>query len=225
MEKIMPEEYFLKEGEKIEFIEIDNSYRFFDGAIGFIAGVCATKIVREVQSSGKGRPFKDNDYVFFAGTHCATNKNYFVYPNDIYKHLINNDWSKSLKIIFRENTTPNEARPKAEFTSFNKISLALGQAMYIQFWESIKVEIENTFGKIKDKRWPEIFVFGWIIRNTFAHNNFRLEINDSSIENVRWAGLTYGYSKCGSYSSKDIMFFELILLMRDIENEFRKTIK
>ncbi|HUH73016.1 MAG TPA: hypothetical protein VLZ75_01290 [Chitinophagales bacterium] len=103
---------------------------------------------------------------------------------------------------------------------FVKVFLSLGQATYIQFWEKIKEKIIKQFGKDQTK-WNDLFQFGWIIRNALAHN-FKVTINNKSIDNITWKGLKFGYSSNGTDIYEHIMFLELIFLMKDIEDELNK---
>ncbi len=59
----------------------------FNGAVSFLAGVCSTNLLIDAYLS-EAIPFKDGHYLFFEGRKKATNRLYYFFPFDIYKHLI-----------------------------------------------------------------------------------------------------------------------------------------
>lgn len=210
----------VKGGDKINYIEINDSYKLYDSAISLIAGVCSINLVIDAYHS-EATPYTEGHYLFFEGRKNVTNKIYYIFPYDIYRHLVEDKWPTAIKIHFKEKTFPDQEQDEGSIGSFAKVFLSLGQATFIQFWELIKGEINSKCGS-DQKKWSDIFKFGWIIRNALAHN-FKITINDSQIENIRWNNLVYGFSKNGTDISDEIMFLELIVLMKDIEDEIRST--
>ncbi len=211
--------FFIKPEDKIEFTEINKSYTFFNGAVSFLAGVCSTNLLIDAYLS-EAIPFKDGHYLFFEGRKKATNRIYYFFPFDIYQHLIENRWPDKINIHHKEKTFDDQEEIIGSINGFYKVFLSLGQATFIQFWECAKDKIFNNFGKDQTK-WKNIFQFGWIIRNALAHN-FKVTVNNKNIDNIRWYGLSFGYSTNGTDISDHIMFLELIILMKDIEDELNK---
>lgn len=209
----------LKPNDNIEFTLIDKSYTFFDGVVTFIAGVCSTNLLIDSYLT-EATPYKDGHYLYFEGRKNATNKIYYFFPFDIYKYIIENKWPENIKIYHKEKSFDDKNETTGSIIGFAKVFLSLGQATYIQFWESIKDNIINQFGNDQTK-WNNIFQFGWIIRNALAHN-FKVTINNKSFENITWKGLNFGYSTNETDISEQIMFIELIFLMKDIEDELNK---
>lgn len=202
--------------EELGWIQIDNSYLFFDVVVSFLSGICATNLVIDSYLS-KAKPYKEGEYLFFEGRKNATNRIYYLFPFEIYSHIvIHNTWPNSLRLYFKEKTIEDQEYIEGEITGFSKVFLSLGQASYIQYWEAIKPRIINLFGSDQSK-WEIIFQFGWIVRNALAHN-FRITINNKNIDNVVWNKLNFGYSSNGQDISEHIMFIELIVLMKDIED-------
>ncbi len=202
----------------LSFFKFDNSYVSFDGIISFLAGVCANSYVLD-SSLGNSELYKEKHYIFFEGRANATNKIYYFFPYDIFNYLTNNEWPKQIKLYYKEKSGPYSEESKKGINGFSQVFMNLGQAMYIQFWESIKSKIIKTFGK-DHKIWPSLFLFGWIIRNALAHN-FKIMINNPEIDKVEWNNLSYGFSNSGINISDEIMFIELIVLMREIEDQLR----
>lgn len=212
----------VRETDIIENIEIDKSYTFFDGVIDFIAGICSISLTVDAYKT-EARPYLDGHYLYFEGRKNATNKIYYVFPYDIYKYIMNNDWPETIKIHFKhKDFDDQEQNDEQAILGFEKVFIGLGQAIYIQFWESIKSSIINTQGKDQSK-WDNLFQFGWIIRNALAHN-FKVTINNPKIDNVKWHNISFGFSTNGKIISDYIMFFELIFLMKDIEDKLKNTV-
>lgn len=211
--------FSVKPNDKIEHILINSSYPFFDGAISFLAGVCSTNFLIDAYLS-KAVPYKDGHYLFFEGRKKATNKVYYFFPYDIYKFLIENRWPEKIKIHYKHKDFDDQEELDEGINGFVKVFLSLGQATFIQYWEGIKNTIIKKFGSDQTK-WKEIFQFGWIIRNALAHN-FKVTINNNKIDNIKWNELSFGYSTNGTDISDHIMFLELIILMKDIEDELNK---
>lgn len=208
--------FYLRSEDKIEFIRIDNSYVFFDGVVSFLAGVCSTNLLMDSYLT-EAIAYKEGHYLFFEGRTKATNKIYYFFPYDIYKYLMDNRWPESINIHFKEKTFPDQEEINGGLDGFAKVFLSLGQATYIQYWESTKDKVIKVFGTDPTK-WNTIFTFGWLVRNALAHN-FKVTVNNPKIDNITWKGLSLGYSKNGIDISEQIMFIELIILMKDIEDE------
>lgn len=210
--------FSVKPQDKIDCIQIDNSYNFFDGAVSFLAGLCSTNLLIDAYLT-EAIPYKDGHYLFFEGRKQATNKIYYFFPYDIYKYLINNQWPDSIKIHFKDKTFEDIEEIDGAVNGFVKVFLSLGQATYIQYWETTKEKIVKQFGNDQTK-WDNLFKFGWIVRNALAHN-FKVTVNNNKIDNIIWNGLNFGYSTNGVDISEQMMFLELIVLMKDIEDELR----
>lgn len=208
----------LKPQDKIEHIYIDKSYTFFDGVVSFLAGLCSTNLLIDSYLS-TAVPYNNGHYLFFEGRAKATNKIYYFFPYDMYKYLIDNKWPENIKIHFKHKDITDQEDLEG-LDGFVKVFLSLGQATFINFWENIKDSIIKQFGNDQTK-WENIFQFGWIIRNALAHN-YRVTINSNKFDNITWHGLSYGYSTNGTDISEQIMFLELIILMKDIEDELKK---
>lgn len=202
--------------EIINFTQIDKTYSFFKGAISFIAGVCSINLLIDSYKN-QAIPYTDGHFLYFEGRKNVTNKIYYIFPIEIYKYLLENKWPDVLTIHHKEKTFEDSDEDIESINSFEKVFLSLGQATFTQFWEDIKVKIHSKYGS-NQENWKNIFQFGWIIRNALAHN-FRVSINNKKIDNITWNGLNFGYSTNGIDISEQIMFFELIILMKDIEDE------
>lgn len=198
------------------FINIHKNYSFFNGAVSFLAGICATNSFINANLNQTGR-FKETDYIFFEGRKNATNKIYFFFPYDIFKDLLINEWPDSLKLYYKEKAFNDLDDGENALTGFKAVFIYLGQSAYIQFWESIQLKIVNLYGNNR-LDWSNVFKFGWIIRNALSHN-FKITINDPRIKSVTWRGLEFGFSDQGIDISEKLMFIELIVLMKDIEDE------
>jgi hypothetical protein len=205
--------------DKIECIQIDRSYIFFDGAVSFLAGLCSTNLLIDSYLS-KAEPYKEGHYLFFEGQKNATNKIYYFFPYDIYKYLIDNKWPDKITIHYKNKSFDDQEEIEGEINGFVKVFLYLGQATYIQYWENTKERIVKQFGNDQTK-WGNIFQFGWIVRNALAHN-FKVTVNNNKIDNITWNGLKFGYTTNGIDISEHIMFLELLILMKDIEDELKK---
>lgn len=209
----------IQPADEIEFIQFDNSYNFFDGAVSFLAGLCSTNLLIDSYLT-EAVPFTEGHYLFFEGRKKATNRIYYFCPYDIYKYLIDNKWPESFKLYYKNKPFDDQEEIEGSIDGFTKVFLSLGQATYIQYWESTKEKIINFFGSDQTK-WDNLFQFGWIIRNALAHN-FNVTVNNPKIDNITWNQLTFGYSYNGADISEHIMFLELIILMKDIEDELTK---
>lgn len=179
----MSNKYSLAKNECLPYIKFDNSYSFFDGVVSYLAGICSSSFVLYTYLSG-GSLYTENHYIYFEGREKATNCIYYLFPYDIFKPLLNNCWPTSIKLFYKEKTFPDSVESENEIHGFKQVFLDLGQATYIQFWEKIKQKIISQFSNVQNS-WPNIFQFGWIIRNALAHN-FKIEINDKKVKNVSW---------------------------------------
>lgn len=206
--------------DNIGFIEIDNSYIFYDGVIAFITGLCATHLAINTYMS-TASPYEKGQYLFFEGRKNATNKIYYLLPYEFFNDFFQNSWPQSIKLYYKIKTFEDQDQsPIDEKDAFAKIFLSLGQATYIEYWELTKVKIIQLFGYDQSK-WNNLLQFGWIIRNALAHN-FRITVNNNKIDNVKWNNLSFGYSTNGVDISEQIMFLELVILMKDIEDYLKE---
>lgn len=205
--------------DEISSISIGNSYSFFNGAVSFMAGLCATNLVMDSYTT-EAIPYREGHYIWFEGRKNVSNKIFYFFPFDIYRHIMNNEWPEVLLLHYKEKNFEDQTDYiEGEIVGFEKVFLSLGQATYIQFWELIKSGIIERFGSDQTK-WSSIFQFGWIIRNALAHN-FKIVVNNQKIENVVWKNLNFGYTTNGTDISEHIMFIELIILMKEIEDELK----
>jgi hypothetical protein len=214
------DKFLIHSDDELLSISVDNTYSFFDGAVSFLAGLFATNLLIDAYQS-KAVPYQDGHYIFFEGRRKATNKIYYFFPYDIYEYLLSHQWPTSLKIHFKEKTFDDQENIDGSITGFSKVFLSLGQATFLQFWEDTKQKLVKAYGSDQTK-WSNLFQFGWIIRNALAHD-FKIAVNNQKIDNVTWNGLSFGYSSNGQDISEQIMFVELIILMKEIEDELKNN--
>jgi hypothetical protein len=199
----------------LEYFEFSKEYRFYYGIVSFLAGISSiSHLINSIYNHSS--LINEGAYIHFEGREKVTNKIYFLFPYDIYKYLLLDRWPDSFRLYYKEKTTPDSEKSDSDIGSFSRVFLALGQATFIQYWEEIKSSIISNYGQ-DQVSWPSILKFGWIIRNALAHN-FKITIHNKAINSVQWYNLNFGYQTNGVSIDNEIMFIELIILMKEIED-------
>lgn len=84
--------------------------------------------------------------------------------------------------------------------------------MFTNYFERHKHRIKAAYPK---RTWPEVWNFGRVIRNAFAHNGC-IRIDDAK-ENVSWRGLTYSHADNETFVELSLSPGDLIYLMFDMD--------
>ena len=114
------------------------------------------------------------------------------------------------------------APPPQQYThktsGFKSVVMYAGTPIFVDFFESHKASIIEKFSNPPTK-WPEIWNFGRVIRNSISHPGC-LHFESQSHAPVRWKGLTYDPKMNGQkVIGEDISLGDLILLMLEMSDE------
>jgi hypothetical protein len=193
-------------------------HRFFDELVRLIICFASVGQSFELHKAGEVKPFNPNETIVIEGKQGISGLEIHFFPRPLFDKFLSPS-SKSirfLKVIKRPINTSPPNHP-LKMTKVQRIMSRLIGDAFVSYYERHVEQVNLRYGKLKDGRWPKVWLFARAMRNACAHNG-RIHITNSNDEPVEWRTLKYGFSD----NEKEVLFgeitgVELILLMEEMD--------
>lgn len=213
--------YSINRDDKLFQISVDGKYSFYKNAVAFLIGISSIQLTqdvycREPNSELIGK-YKNLQYIFFEGYKECSNRIYYIFPEEFKDLAYNNKYPKKFRLAFKIKTFEDAVKKDDGSSGVARAVSALGQYMFLHFWENLKSDYNDSYSFSKPVDLPNILKFAWMVRNAFSHNQ-KILINDSKVGSAHWMKLSIGFERNGQNIFHLINAIALIILMKEIED-------
>ncbi|MCJ7613601.1 hypothetical protein MUO71_02385 [Candidatus Bathyarchaeota archaeon] len=191
-----------------------DTHHFFD-QLGIFLGLFTTWAMGvRAQKCGQTPRFPQGKSICLQGNSNVSKMNWKYFPQDLLQYFIDQSWPASLE--FYEYELSDNSRPSVEVPNLGKFANYLIMYTFLHYYESNKSAVESKYNK-DFQNWPDIWNFGRIVRNAFAHGG-RINFTNENALPVNWLSLSYSPSDNGlQIIENDISSVEMILLMEEMD--------
>jgi len=187
------------------------NHRFFDSIVLYFGSLTSLALGTTLQKIGNLKPLGATDEIILHGKSTVTNVEIMFKPYDILNPIVLGKWPSTIELYDRPLSSEIPER-------FDKISgtkrfqLLQSQLAFIHYYEKVKANLGDD-----TQNWPDIWNFGRVVRNSFAHGG-KINFTNPRALSVSWKTLTYSPTDNGrEIMPKDLTPVELIYLMKEME--------
>lgn len=207
---------------EIEYSESDNG--FFPELVRLVIALSAVGIGFELHESGTVKPYGDRQPMVLEGKQEVSGLEIHFFPARLYSRLLSpaGRQPRFMRILKKQikETTPEHP------IKLDNIQLLMARLVgdaFVSYYERHLDVVESIWGKQKENKWPDVWRFGWAMRNACAHNGL-MHFTYDKHPGVHWRNLSYAYGDNGRQVLFDeITGVELILLMEEMDAELRQA--
>lgn len=187
-------------------ITITNQYRFYDELLAFLT-FCRLKYEPKFQDD-------TTYYLILGGTHNVRFSLKYV-ANSLLKAIREGNPPQSVSFELEAAAKPITGQIGVNMWDFSILSKLVLQGLFINYFERIKDEVIKNYGS--QAKWPTVWRFAQVVRNSCAHGKIRIDNPKSSP--VTWRTLAYTSTDNGRQVFWDDMAeADLIFLMLDMDS-------
>jgi len=198
----------------IEYTQTD--HRFFDELIAFLASVVGIGTTMEVQNSGSGKAWREDEYVTLQGKSDLSGIALRFAPQGLYAELVANRWPSSIQFEERPLGPSQVEEPVTVSALIDTFSLLI-QSVLLRYFERVRSQVESKYGE-DTQSWPGVWNFGRVLRNAAGHGG-RIHFRNTNAPSVAWRTLTYSPADNGRQVwLQDLAVVDTILLMADLDS-------
>lgn len=198
---------------------ISTQHRFFDYLVTFLGSICCLGVGLAVQRLGQFDKFRNKEkYINIQGISHVSNLEFHFHPYDLLELLARDSWPSVIDLDeFSLSGETTDMLAPVRLTGQLKLHAHLIESAFIQYFESVCSIVENKYSKGRQS-WPEVWKFGRVVRNAFAHRG-EIYITNPRASAVTWKTLTYSPANNGlQIVFRDLAPVEIILLMEDMDS-------
>lgn len=192
------------------------THKFFDDLINYLFTMISVTLTFELYISGKAGIYKEKHGVSL--TAKQLNKDLYFYPaNCLNQFFRNAQWPNQLEFEEKliDPVPPYQTLP---LSIFEKPSFSFLISMFINFYETYKLNIEKKFSE-DTTNWPDVWNFGRVVRNSLSHGS-RINFLNPNASPVSWQSLTYMPKDNGKLIfHTDLWPGDIIYLMFDMNSD------
>lgn len=135
----------------------------------------------------------------------------------IVKSVMVEKWPSNIKLSIIDVPGSGQDEQDVIVDSLACLSERLALGTFCSFFETNRNYIEGVGPCKQINDWPEVWRFGWVVRNALGHGGF-INIRDQTLRPVSWKGISISYENYGQQLMHSILAVgDIILLMLDME--------
>ena len=197
-------------------VYMPTKHRFFDSLVTLLALVDALSNTFHLHHGKSTTGFASRTLEFQGMKGVSGIDLLFADAASLTTSLCKEQWPNRLELLERAITNSPNFPVGFSVGGIQRLHSQYFQAVFIHFYESVVPLVVQLYGK-KQVNWPDIWNFGRVVRNAFAHGGC-VRIDDPNSRPVNWGNLTYSYSDNGrNLLFNDLCIVELILLMEEMD--------
>lgn len=192
-------------------------HNFFDDLVTMLVSLETFAITSRAYSGESVQAKEDDEYFSLGGVTVPAD--FRFYPAQLMREVIANRWPTEIEL--EELPMGSEMPPKVKhtFSSSGVLSVTslITQASFVRYFEKMKPTIEAKYGESRLQKWPNVWNFGRVVRNAFAHGG-EITFLSPNAPSVTWRGLIYSSADNGKQIMyHDIAQVETIILMEEMD--------
>jgi hypothetical protein len=196
---------------------------FFEELVRLVVAYSAVGISFELHASGRVLPYAAGQPMVLEGKPTISGLEIHFFPRQLYSALLNpaGGTLKSFKVLKKQI---NPSPPKHPI-QLNNVQLMMARLVGDAFVSYYERHLDAVEAKWVEKRseWPEVWRFGWAIRNACSHDG-KIHFSGQGSKPVMWRNLKYDFNDNGRpVLFNDLTGVELILLMEEMDAELRRS--
>jgi len=191
-----------------------NTHKCFDDIAIYLISLVSLALTGEIYVTGKASKYGLDHVASMDGK--AIGKRLTFYPSTVLDPFYKQKWPSQLRFDVKPVTIP--ANQNLPLGVFEKPLYAIGQSMFINYFERYRPTIGNTYGAKKPYKWPAEWNFARVVRNAISHNGM-INFESQSSKPVSWKGLVYDPKDNGKrIIFTDLWMADLIYLMLEMDS-------
>ncbi len=197
---------------------------FFEELVRLVVCLGSVGSGFELHKNGTARPFGQVDTIALVGKPDVSGLEIHVLPRPLFDRLLSPS-SRQPKFLTLVKRTINPSPPDHPIF-LSKIQLMMARLVGDAFMSYYERHLDAAEARWKEKRseWPEVWRFGWAIRNACSHDG-KIHFSGQGSKPVMWRNLKYDSSNNGRpILFEDLTGVELILLMEEMDAELRRPL-
>jgi hypothetical protein len=203
----------------IEYRAADHG--FFEELVRLAVSLGSIGVGLELQKSGKAKPFSYNDTIAIVGKPDVSGLEIHFRPRPLFDRLLSPS-GRQPRFLTIVKRTINPSPPEHPIF-LSKIQLMMARLIGDAFVSYYERHVDAVVARWQEKRsgWPDVWRFGWAIRNACSHDG-KILIQEPKHPGVHWRNLKYDFNDNGRrILFDDLTGVELILLMEEMDAELR----
>lgn len=170
------------------------------------------------QAVGRAEAFVESHAGVLRGRNGPGPYDLRYFPKGLFERIATGNWPDLVRVTLTrrledEHSMGIHARGIAPVTSL------VAQAAYLRYYERERERFDEQ--GLSVVAWPEVWKFGWAVRNAFAHNAIRWR--DTRIASVSWRGVTYSEKDEGrQVMFRDLALGDIVVLMSEMDGALRE---
>ena len=201
-------------------IYTQNQHRFFDDLVTLLTSLASFATQMDIYKHGHCKGLNLDDSMILEG--CTIPTNLIFWPHKVMPILASGEWPTQLELTKAPHKSgiPKSISFELSSDEIKDVTALTTQGSFIRYYETMISQVEKKFGP-NTIDWPQIWNFGRVVRNAFAHGG-KITFKNPKASNVSWKNITYSPSDNGrQIMYKDIGHVEVIYLMDEMDSDIQ----
>ncbi len=176
----------------------------------------------ELHATGYSKKFKTRETIAIQGKEGVSGLEVHVFPRPFYDRLLSPSGKQAEFVrVIKRPINPSSPKHPIFLPNVQVMMARLVGDAFVSYYERHLDAVEARW-KEKRSEWPEVWRFGWAIRNACSHDG-KFHFSGLGSKPVMWRNLTYDFNDNGRpVLFDDLTGVELILLMEEMDAQLRR---